>query len=98
MHMKGIITNDWTLLGSYNFSIAARYKNWEQLLCARSNQVDRLWFDALWGNLVGRDIDYGAMIQPCFEKKEATASWPEQFKIICYIVRNKFQINVPRYN
>ena len=48
MHMKGIITNDWTLLGSYNFSIAARYKNWEQLLCARSNQVDRLWFDALW--------------------------------------------------
>lgn len=31
MHMKGLITDEWTLLGSYDFSMAARYKNWEQL-------------------------------------------------------------------
>lgn len=80
MHMKGIITNDWTLLGSYDFSIAARYKNWEQLLCVRSNQVDRLWFEALWGNLVGRDIDLWNYDPSLFRKKnEATASWSKQF-------------------
>jgi hypothetical protein len=29
MNIKGLITNDWTILGSYNFCLAARYKNWE---------------------------------------------------------------------
>jgi len=68
MHMKGIITDDWTLLGSYNFSMAARYKNWEQLLCMRSNQVDTLWFDALWGRLIGRDIDFWDYDHSLFSK------------------------------
>lgn len=58
MHMKGLITNDyWTIVGSYNFSLAAWYKNWEQLVCVRSRQVDTLWFDALWGSLRDREID-----------------------------------------
>eukprot|EP00977_Amphora_coffeiformis_P015020 scaffold4286_cov92-Amphora_coffeaeformis.AAC.20 len=57
MHMTGIITDEWKILGSYNFSLAARYKNWEQVVCVRSQQVDTLWFDALWGNLMKREID-----------------------------------------
>ena len=31
MHMKGLMTVDWTLMGSYNFSMAGRYKNWENI-------------------------------------------------------------------
>jgi phosphatidylserine/phosphatidylglycerophosphate/cardiolipin synthase-like enzyme len=57
MHMKGIITDKWTILGSYNFSLDARCKNWEQLLCVHSQQVDTVWFDAIWGNLINREID-----------------------------------------
>jgi len=69
MHMKGLITKEWTILGSYNFSLAARYKNWEQLVCVRSQQVDTLWFDALWGSLMEREIDLWNYDASLFRKK-----------------------------
>jgi phosphatidylserine/phosphatidylglycerophosphate/cardiolipin synthase-like enzyme len=74
MNMKGIITDNWTLLGSYNFSMAARYKNWEQLLCMRTKQVYTLWFDALWGGLIGREIDLWDYDQSLFRKKKKRSS------------------------
>jgi len=67
--MKGLITKEWTILGSYNFSLAARYKNWEQLVCVRSQQVDTLWFDALWGSLMEREIDLWNYDASLFRKK-----------------------------
>lgn len=70
MHMKGLITDEWTLLGSYNFSMAARYKNWEQVLCVRSQQVDTLWFDSLWGSLLDREIDLWNYDGSLFRKKQ----------------------------
>ena len=70
MHMKGLITSGWTILGSYNFSLASRYKNWEQVMCVRSQQVDTLWFDALWGSLIGREIDLWNYDPSLFRKKQ----------------------------
>lgn len=70
MHMKGIITAEWTILGSYTFSLAARYKNWEQIMCVRSHQVDTLWFDALWGTLREREIDLWNIDASMFRKKQ----------------------------
>ena len=71
MHMKGIITNEWTISGSYNYSLAARYKNWEQLVCMRCQQVDTLWFDALWGNLIDREIDLWNYDSSLFRKSQS---------------------------
>jgi phosphatidylserine/phosphatidylglycerophosphate/cardiolipin synthase-like enzyme len=81
VHMKGIVTDNWTLLGSYNFSMAARYKNWEQLLCMRTKQVDSLWFDALGavpagggGRIIRREIDLWDYDQSPFRKKKKRPS------------------------
>jgi len=68
--MKGLISSGWTILGSYNFSLAARYKNWEKVMCVRFQQVDTWWFDALWGSLMGREIDLWNYDTSLFRKKQ----------------------------
>ena len=57
MHVKSIITEDYTTYGSYNLSSFARVGNWESLYVADTHQTCREAFDAIWETLLQRQAE-----------------------------------------
>jgi hypothetical protein len=56
LHDKSLMTDLHTTFGSYNFTNAARYQNWESLHVADSEPSHAAHFDALWNSLAGRNV------------------------------------------
>ena len=66
MHDKSFITEGHCTFGSYNLSCPARYKNWESVYVADSEQSHIQRFDQIWTSLANRDIQtvYPHLVPP----------------------------------
>jgi hypothetical protein len=56
LHDNSVMTDLHTTFGSYNFTDAARYQNWESLHVADSEPSHAAHFDAIWNPLAGRNV------------------------------------------
>jgi hypothetical protein len=56
LHDKSLMTDLHTTFGSYDFTNAARYQNWESLHVADSEPSHAAHFDAIWNALARRNV------------------------------------------
>ena len=73
MHHKDLITEELMVIGSYNFSLAARCFNWETIIIAETREDDILRFDATWDDLQDRVLSIYNPDARLFPQKEQSA-------------------------
>jgi len=73
MHRKDLITEELMVIGSYNYSLAARCFNWETIVITETRQDDILRFDAAWDALQNRVLSIYNPDDRLFPQKEQAA-------------------------
>lgn len=73
MHRKDLITQELMVIGSYNYSLAARCFNWETVVIAETREDDILRFDAAWDDLQDRVLSIYNPDAQLFPQKEQAA-------------------------
>lgn len=73
MHRKELVMEELMVVGSYNYSLAARCFHWETIIIAETREDDILRFDAAWDDLQERVLSiYNPDIR-LFPPKEQSA-------------------------
>ena len=73
MHRKDLITEEFMVIGSYNYSLAARCFNWETIVITETREDDIWRFDATWDDLQDRVLSIYNPDARLFPQKEQTA-------------------------
>ena len=73
MHRQELITEELMVIGSYNYSLAARCFNWETIIIAETREDDILRFDAAWDDLHDRVLSIYDPDARLFPQKEQKA-------------------------
>ena len=73
MHRKELIMEELMVIGTYNYSLAARCFNWETIVIVETREDDILRFDATWDDLQERVLSIYSPDTRLFPPKEQTA-------------------------